>query len=99
MIVIAILAVILSLVIADCNTRRGFRRVENARKVDALCLEVCDRLVLVKKVGAADNLVEPPETELRHAVGQLTVPIDAVPPTEGALNWREQTIDFVVEID
>ena len=38
-----------------------------------------------------------PETELRHAVGVLTVPVRVQPPTEGALNWRRGDIAFVLE--
>jgi len=38
-----------------------------------------------------------PETELRHAVGVLTVPLRVEPPTEGALNWRRQEIAFAIE--
>jgi hypothetical protein len=37
-----------------------------------------------------------PETELRHAVGVLTVPVCVQPPTEGPLNWRRQEIAFTV---
>ena len=29
-----------------------------------------------------------PETDMRHAVGVLTVPVQVQPPKEGALNWR-----------
>ncbi len=38
-----------------------------------------------------------PETDLRHAVGVLTVPIKVAPPAEGALNWRRQEIAFALE--
>ncbi len=37
-----------------------------------------------------------PETDLRHAVGVLTVPVK-VQPAEGALNWRRGHIDFALE--
>jgi len=39
------------------------------------------------------------ETELRHAVGQLTIRVEVQPPDQGALDWRKQTIDFVIEAD
>lgn len=35
-----------------------------------------------------------PETEMRHAVGVLTVPVQVQPPTEGALDWRRGAIAF-----
>jgi hypothetical protein len=38
-----------------------------------------------------------PETDLRHAVGVLTVPLRVQPPTEGALDWRRQEITFTLE--
>jgi hypothetical protein len=38
-----------------------------------------------------------PETELRHAVGVLTVPVEVRPPTEGALPWRRGEIAFGLE--
>ena len=38
-----------------------------------------------------------PETELRHAVGLLTVPVNVQPPGRGPLNWRRQKIAFTLE--
>jgi hypothetical protein len=38
-----------------------------------------------------------PETDLRHAVGVLTVPVKVEPPKEGALNWRRGEIAFALE--
>jgi hypothetical protein len=38
-----------------------------------------------------------PETDMRHAVGVLTVPVQVHPPTEGALNWRRGEIAFALE--
>jgi hypothetical protein len=40
-----------------------------------------------------------PETELRHAVGRLTVPIQVKPPAQVPMDWREQVIEFVIETD
>src|SRR5262245_61036829 len=37
-----------------------------------------------------------PETDLRHAVGVLTVPVKVRPPSEGALNWRRGEISFAL---
>ena len=40
-----------------------------------------------------------PETELRHAVGVLTVPVVVEPPPEdAALNWRTAQMDFELEV-
>jgi hypothetical protein len=39
-----------------------------------------------------------PESDLRHAVGVLTVPLRVHPPTDGALNWRRGKIDLSLEI-
>ena len=40
-----------------------------------------------------------PETELRHAVGVLTVPLAVEPPpADAALNWRRGQIDFELEV-
>ena len=38
-----------------------------------------------------------PETDMRHAIGVLTVPVQVQPPTEGALDWRRGEIAFVLE--
>jgi hypothetical protein len=38
-----------------------------------------------------------PETDLRHAVGVLSVPVKLQPPPEGGLNWRRGEIAFVLE--
>jgi hypothetical protein len=38
-----------------------------------------------------------PETEMRHAIGVLTVPVQVQPPTEGALNWQRGEIAFTLE--
>ena len=38
-----------------------------------------------------------PETDMRHAVGVLSVPVKVNPPTEGALNWRRGEIAFELE--
>jgi hypothetical protein len=38
-----------------------------------------------------------PETDMRHAIGALTVPVQVQPPTDGALNWRRGEIAFVLE--
>jgi hypothetical protein len=38
-----------------------------------------------------------PETEMRHAVGVLSVPVQVHPPKDGALNWRRGEIAFVLE--
>lgn len=35
-----------------------------------------------------------PETDIRHAVGVLTVPVRVQPPQTGALNWRRGAIAF-----
>jgi hypothetical protein len=37
-----------------------------------------------------------PETDLRHAVGVLSVPVKVEPPPEGGLNWRRGEIAFTV---
>jgi hypothetical protein len=39
-----------------------------------------------------------PETELRHAVAALTVPIQVKPPTRSTLPWRTQEISFILEV-
>jgi hypothetical protein len=38
-----------------------------------------------------------PETDLRHAVGVLTVPVQVRPPSDGALNWRRGEITFALK--
>jgi hypothetical protein len=38
-----------------------------------------------------------PETDMRHAVGVLTVPVKVDPLKDGALNWRRGEIAFVLE--
>jgi hypothetical protein len=38
-----------------------------------------------------------PETELRHAVGVLSVPVRVQPPPPGGLSWRRGEIAFVLE--
>lgn len=38
------------------------------------------------------------ETELRHAVGVLTVPVRVQPPADGPLNWRRQQIRFTLTV-
>lgn len=38
-----------------------------------------------------------PETDLRYAVGALTIPVKVTPPTDGALNWRRGEIAFLLE--
>jgi hypothetical protein len=38
-----------------------------------------------------------PETDMRHAVGVLTVPVQVHAPKEGALNWRHGEISLTVE--
>jgi hypothetical protein len=38
-----------------------------------------------------------PETDSRHAVGLVTVPVSVQPPSEGALNWRRGEITFALE--
>jgi hypothetical protein len=38
-----------------------------------------------------------PETELRHAVGRLAVPIRLKPPAKIPMDWREQVIELVIE--
>jgi hypothetical protein len=38
-----------------------------------------------------------PETDMRHAVGVLTVPVHVHPTTEGALNWRRGEMAFALE--
>ncbi|MBI2949783.1 MAG: hypothetical protein HYY23_19300 [Verrucomicrobia bacterium] len=38
-----------------------------------------------------------PETDLRHAVGVLSVPVKVQPPPEGQFNWRRGEIAFVLE--
>jgi hypothetical protein len=38
-----------------------------------------------------------PETEMRHAVGVLTVPVQVHPPKDGALNWRRGEIAFELD--
>jgi hypothetical protein len=35
-----------------------------------------------------------PETDMRHAIGVLTVPVQVHPPAAGALNWRRGEIAF-----
>jgi hypothetical protein len=40
-----------------------------------------------------------PETELRHAVGRLTVPVRVEDPPAGPLNWRRQQIAFTLVAD
>ncbi len=37
-----------------------------------------------------------PETELRHAVGVLSVPVTVQPPPEGAFSWRRGEIAFTL---
>jgi hypothetical protein len=39
-----------------------------------------------------------PETDLRYAVGALSLPVKAQRPAEGALSWRRQEIRFEVEV-
>src|SRR5262245_38124978 len=38
-----------------------------------------------------------PETDLRHAVGVLSVPVKVQPLPEGGLNWRQGEIAFALE--
>jgi len=38
-----------------------------------------------------------PETDLRHAVGVLSVKVVVRPPPEGGLNWRRGEIAFALE--
>jgi hypothetical protein len=38
-----------------------------------------------------------PETELRYAVGVLSVPVKVAPPAEGAFKWRRGAIAFALE--
>ncbi|MPY91402.1 MAG: hypothetical protein GEU99_26275 [Luteitalea sp.] len=38
-----------------------------------------------------------PETELRHAVGRLSVPLKVEPQPDWALTWRRQEIEFALE--
>jgi hypothetical protein len=38
-----------------------------------------------------------PETDLKHAVGILSVPVRVAPPTDSALNWRRGAIAFALE--
>jgi cephalosporin-C deacetylase-like acetyl esterase len=38
-----------------------------------------------------------PETDLRYAVGALSVPVQVQPPPEGGLNWRRGVIAFALE--
>ncbi len=40
-----------------------------------------------------------PETELRYAVGLLTMPVTLQPPKEGPLNWRHLEATFVIQTD
>src|SRR5262245_56819962 len=40
-----------------------------------------------------------PETELRHAVGVLSVPVKVQPPPEGGLNWGRGEITFALEAE
>jgi hypothetical protein len=39
-----------------------------------------------------------PETDLRYAVGVLSVPVKVQPPPEGGLNWRRGEIAFTVHV-
>lgn len=39
-----------------------------------------------------------PETELRHAVGVLTVPVTVKPSADGSLPWRCQNLAFALEV-
>ncbi|MCI0465169.1 MAG: hypothetical protein L0Z62_50245, partial [Gemmataceae bacterium] len=39
-----------------------------------------------------------PETDLLHAVGVLTVPVNVQPPPEGVLNWRRGAISFALQV-
>ncbi|MEX0704204.1 MAG: hypothetical protein WD069_19045 [Planctomycetales bacterium] len=39
-----------------------------------------------------------PETDIKYAVGALSVPVKVSPPREGALNWRRQNIAFTLEV-
>ena len=39
-----------------------------------------------------------PETEIRHAVGVLTVPVEVEPAEDWALDWRRQEIMFTLEV-
>lgn len=39
-----------------------------------------------------------PETDMRHAIGVLTVPVQVRPPKEGTLNWRRGEIAFALEV-
>lgn len=60
-------------------------------------------------VGSAAHLTWPvfgfnpyrnaPETDLRHAVGVLTIPIELQQETEWQLRWRQGLIEFVIEAD
>ena len=40
-----------------------------------------------------------PETDLRHAVGALSIPVRVRPPVEGTFLWRRQEIAFEVEVE
>jgi hypothetical protein len=40
-----------------------------------------------------------PETDLRYAVGALSVPVHVKRPAEGTLPWRRQEIRFEVEVE
>jgi hypothetical protein len=38
-----------------------------------------------------------PETDLRHAVAVLTLPVNVKSPTDSALPWRRQELAFELE--
>ena len=40
-----------------------------------------------------------PETDLRHAVGALSIPVSVQRPTEAKLPWRRQELAFELEVD
>jgi hypothetical protein len=40
-----------------------------------------------------------PETDLRYAVGALSVPVKVQPPPAGGLNWRQGEIAFTLEVN
>jgi hypothetical protein len=62
-------------------------------------LKVAPTARLVWPVYPFNPYTNGPETDLRYAVGALSVPVRVKRPTEGTLPWRRQEIRFVVEVE
>ncbi len=63
--------VVLHFAMAARDLRRHRRLVEDPRKIEALRLPVLDAAALVEQIGAADQIVEAPDPELRHQLAHF----------------------------